>query len=43
MTSPDVLKLKILAAILEAIDPDDPKDAEQAVRMIRALLDGEKP
>lgn len=43
MTSPDVLKCKTIAALLEAIDADDPKDAAEALKMIRALIGGEKP
>jgi hypothetical protein len=38
MTSPDVLKVKTIKALLEALEEDDPKDAAEALRMIRALM-----
>ena len=39
MTSPEILRAKAIAAILEAADLDDAKDAEQALRLIRQLLE----
>jgi hypothetical protein len=38
MTSPEVIKIKALAAILEAIDSDDEEDAKAAIKMIKGLL-----
>jgi hypothetical protein len=38
MTHPDLLKIKAIAAILEAIEADDEKDAKTALRMIEALM-----
>ena len=43
MTSPEIIKIKALAAILEAIDSDDEDDAKAALKMIRALLETGKP
>ena len=43
MTSPDVLRVKTIAALIEASDSDDPKDAAEVLRMIRTILEsGEK-
>jgi hypothetical protein len=39
MTAPATIQVKMIAALLEAIDADDVKDAEQAIRMIRALVE----
>jgi hypothetical protein len=39
MTSPATLQVKMIAALLEAIDADDVKDAEQAIRMVKAMLE----
>jgi hypothetical protein len=41
MTSPEVLKVKTIAALIEASDSDDPKDAAEVLRMIRLLLGSE--
>lgn len=38
MTSPDILKVKTIAALIEAADSDDAKDAAEVLRMVRALL-----
>jgi hypothetical protein len=38
MTSPEVMKIKALAAILEAIDSDDEDDAKAALKLIRGLV-----
>ncbi len=43
MTSPDLLKVKLIAALLEAIDTDDEDDAKQAIKMIRTLIENGKP
>jgi hypothetical protein len=43
MTATASIQVKMIAALLEAIDADDKADAEQAVKMIRSLLEsGEK-
>jgi hypothetical protein len=42
MTSTDVLRVKTIAALIEASDTDDPKDAAEVLRMIRALLEAGK-
>ena len=39
MTSPATIALKTIAALIEASDVDDVKDADQAVKMIKALLE----
>jgi hypothetical protein len=39
MTNPNTVTLKMVAALLEAIDVDDAKDAERAVATIKALLE----
>jgi DNA-binding FadR family transcriptional regulator len=41
MTSPDVIKLAAIKAIIEAIEDGDEKDARQAMELIRGLV--EKP
>jgi hypothetical protein len=38
MANAATLQVKMIAALIEAIDADDEKDAEQAIRMIRSLL-----
>lgn len=38
MTDKNVLKLKMVAALLEAIEIEDEEDAKEAVKQIRALL-----
>jgi hypothetical protein len=38
MTAPEILKVKMIAALLEAIDSDDEDDAKQAIKSIKALL-----
>jgi hypothetical protein len=38
VTSPDIIKVKTIAALLEAIDAGDPKDAAEALKMIRMLV-----
>jgi hypothetical protein len=38
MTSPDLLKIAAIKALLEKIEEDDVKDAAQAVEMIRMLV-----
>jgi hypothetical protein len=40
MTSPEVLKVKTIAALIEASDADDEDDAKQVLKMIRQLLGG---
>jgi hypothetical protein len=44
MTSKDVLKLKMIKALIEAIDgsEDDEDEAKQALKMIRDLVAAEK-
>jgi hypothetical protein len=43
MTATATLQVKMIASLIEAIDSDDPKDAEAAIRMIKALIEaGEK-
>jgi signal transduction histidine kinase len=39
MTATATLQVKTIASLLEAIDADDVKDAETAVKLIRAILD----
>jgi hypothetical protein len=39
MTATATLQVKMIASLIEAIDSDDKADAEQAVKMIRAILD----
>jgi hypothetical protein len=39
MTATATIQVKTIAALIEAIDSDDAKDAEAAVKMIRAILD----
>ncbi len=44
MTNHATILLKTISATIEASDLDDPKDAEQAIRLIRTLLaSDEKP
>jgi hypothetical protein len=38
MTSKDIIKLKLIAALLEAIDVEDEDDAKGAVATIKTLL-----
>ncbi len=38
MTNPNTIQLKMIQALIEAIDSDDQKDAEQAIKMIRSLV-----
>lgn len=38
MTAPSTVQLKMIAALLEAIDQDDEEDAKQAIAMIKSLL-----
>ena len=38
MTAPTTLQLKMIAALIEAVDADDEEDAKQAIAMIKALL-----
>jgi hypothetical protein len=42
MTNPEILKIKMIAALLEAIEDDDEDDAKQAIKQIRALLGADK-
>jgi hypothetical protein len=43
MTNASTIALKTIASLIEAIDADDPKDADLAVKMIKAILEaGEK-
>jgi hypothetical protein len=42
MTNPEIIRLKAIVAILEAIDQDDEKDARQAIEMIRGLVGPDK-
>jgi hypothetical protein len=42
MTSPEVLKLKMITAMIESLeDADDEEEAKQALKLIKTLL-GEK-
>lgn len=38
MTNPDLLKLKTIKAMLEALEEEDEDDAKQAIGLIRAIL-----
>jgi hypothetical protein len=38
MTNPEILKVKAIKAILEAIEDEDAKDAEQALAMVQGIL-----
>ena len=38
MTSPATIQVKMIEALLAAIDSDDVKDAEQALTVIKKLL-----
>jgi hypothetical protein len=38
MTNPEILKLKMIAAMLETIDIEDEDDAKQAVKLIESLF-----
>jgi hypothetical protein len=38
MTNPDLLKVKAIKALLEALEEDDEDDARAAVRMMKAIL-----
>lgn len=38
MTDKNILKLKMIAALLEAIDIEDEEDAKEAVKQVKALL-----
>jgi hypothetical protein len=42
MTNPEILKVKAILALIEAGDADDEDDAKAMVKMIRALVGGEK-
>lgn len=42
MTSKEIVKLKMIATLLEAIDLDDEDDAKEAVKTIKALLGTDK-
>lgn len=42
MTDKNILKLKMIAALLEAIEIEDEEDAKEAVKQIKALLGTEK-
>ena len=42
MTSPETLKVKTIAALIEAADPDDEDDAKQVLKMIKSLLGQDK-
>lgn len=39
MTSKDILKIKAIAALLEAADTDDEDDAKNLLQMIKSLLE----
>ena len=39
MTSPDLIKVAAIRAILEAIEDGDDKDAKQAMDLIRGLVE----
>jgi DNA-binding FadR family transcriptional regulator len=39
MTSPDLLKIAAIKAILDAIEDGDEKDARQAMDLIRGLVE----
>jgi hypothetical protein len=43
MTSPDLLKVKTIKALLEALEEDDEEDAKQALKMIKALIGEKQP
>jgi hypothetical protein len=38
MTSPEILKVKTIAALIEASDGDDEDDAKAVLKLIKALL-----
>lgn len=38
MTSPDLLKVAAIKALLEALEENDAKDAKEAVEMMRIIL-----
>lgn len=42
MTATATIQIKMIAALIEAIDGDDVKDCEKAVAMIRTLIEAEK-
>lgn len=42
MTDKNILKLKLIQAAIEAIDLEDPKDAQQAMEVIKGLVGAEK-
>jgi hypothetical protein len=42
MTSPEILKIKAIAAMLEAIDVEDEDDAKQVLKMIKGLVEAGK-
>lgn len=42
MTSTATLKAKMIATLIEASDLEDPKDCEQILKMVKALLEEEK-
>ncbi len=42
MTNLATILLKTISATIEASDVDDPRDAEQALRLIRTLLAGDE-
>jgi hypothetical protein len=42
MTNPEIIKIKTIAAILEAIDSDDEDDAKNALKMIKAIMGGQE-
>jgi hypothetical protein len=43
VTSKDVIKLKMIAALLEAIDVDDDDDAREAIKQIKLLVGATDP
>lgn len=38
MTSKEIIKLKMIATLIEAIDMDDEDDAKEAIKTIKTLL-----
>ena len=38
MTAPEILKLKAIAAMIEAADAEDEDDAKAVIKMIRTLI-----
>lgn len=39
MTSPEILKIKAIAALIEAMDAEDEDDAKAVLKMIKGLIE----